>query len=297
MLTSFVSLFPISVAQGLIYGLIALGIMIPFRLLNLPDLSCEGTFPLGGCVCAACISAGMSPILATLLGVLAGMLGGMATALLHLKLRIHSLLAGILVLTMLWSVNLRIMGRSNLSIFGDPTVFDLINPRIAESAALQIIFFGALTLLLIGLLFWFMGTELGLGLRGVGTNITFAAALGLNVSSYQRAGLAIANAISALAGALVAQIQGYADVSMGFGVLINGLAGVIIGEAILGRARLLRQIAAPCFGALIYYQLVSLALSSGLQPSDLRLATGLFVVATLAVPMLLGRRRAAGDAI
>jgi putative ABC transport system permease protein len=288
MLTSFVSLFPISVAQGLIYGLIALGIMIPFRLLNLPDLSCEGTFPLGGCVCAACISAGMSPILATLLGVLAGMLGGMATALLHLKLRIHSLLAGILVLTMLWSVNLRIMGRSNLSIFGDPTVFDLINPRIAESAALQIIFFGALTLLLIGLLFWFMGTELGLGLRGVGTNITFAAALGLNVSSYTIAGLA---------GALVAQIQGYADVSMGFGVLINGLAGVIIGEAILGRARLLRQIAAPCFGALIYYQLVSLALSSGLQPSDLRLATGLFVVATLAVPMLLGRRRAAGDAI
>jgi putative ABC transport system permease protein len=230
----------------------------------------------------------MSPILATLLGVLAGMLGGMATALLHLKLRIHSLLAGILVLTMLWSVNLRIMGRSNLSIFGDPTVFDLINPRIAESAALQIIFFGALTLLLIGLLFWFMGTELGLGLRGGGEgDIGADAALGLNVSSYTIAGLAIANAISALAGALVAQIQGYADVSMGFGVLINGLAGVIIGEAILGRARLLRQIAAPCFGALIYY----------LQPSDLRLATGLFVVATLAVPMLLGRRRAAGDAI
>lgn len=297
MIASFISLFPISVAQALIYGLVAVGIMIPFRLLNLPDLSCEGSFPLGGCVCAACIAAGWPPLLATLAGVASGALAGMATAALHLRLQIHSLLAGILVVTMLWSVNLRILGKSNLAIFGTPTVFEQIDERITQSPGLQIAFFGVLMLALLSLLFWFTGTQIGLGLRGVGTNGTLAAALGLNVASYTVAGLAIANAVTGLAGSLVAQLQGYADVSMGFGVLVNGLAGLILGETIIGRTSLLRQIAAPAIGALVYYQLVSIGLALGLQPSDLRLATGLFVIATLAVPMLAGRGRAAGEAL
>jgi putative ABC transport system permease protein len=296
-LSSYVGLFPISVAQGLIYGLIAVGIMIPFRMLNLADLSCEGTFPLGACVCAALLTVGVPPVAATLAGAAAGALAGSVTALLHLRLRIHPLLAGILVLTMLWSVNLRIMGRSNLAIFGTATVFDEISATLTQRVGPQIVFFGALMAAILLLLRWFMATELGLGMRGVGANKVFAAALGLNVGLFTVAGLAIGNAITGLAGALVAQLQGYADVSMGFGVLINGLAGVIIGETLLGRARLGRQIAAPCVGALVYYQLAALGLAMGLQPADLRLATGLFVVATLAVPMLAGRGRREGEAL
>jgi putative ABC transport system permease protein len=295
-LASFVQLFPITLAQSLIYGLVALGIMLPFRLLNLPDLSSEGTFPFGACVCASLIALGVSPIIATLAAIAAGALAGICTATIHLRLRVHSLLAGILVLTMLWSLNLRIMGKSNLPIFGSTTIFDLISPRIVQSVPLQIAFFGAIIVVVVIGLLWFLRTELGLGLRGVGNNLTLAPALGLGVAGYTTAGLAIANALSALAGSLVAQLQGYADVAMGFGVLVNGLAAVIIGEAIIGTTTLWRQIVAPVAGAFVYYQLVSLGLAIGLQPSDLRLATGLFVIATLAIPILAGRSRLAGGA-
>jgi putative ABC transport system permease protein len=296
-LASFVQLFPITLAQSLIYGLVALGIMLPFRLLNLPDLSSEGTFPFGACVCAALLALGASPVLATLAAVAAGALAGACTATIHLRLRVHSLLAGILVLTMLWSLNLRIMGKSNLPIFGSATIFDLISPRIVQSVALQIAVFGAIVAIIVVVLLWFLRTELGLGLRGVGDNLALAPALGLGVTFYTTAGMAIANALTALAGALVAQLQGYADVAMGFGILVNGLAAVIIGEAIIGTARLWRRIAAPVVGAFVYYQLVSLGLAIGLQPSDLRLATGLFVIATLAIPILAGRSRASGGAL
>ncbi|MGE4338030.1 MAG: ABC transporter permease [Pigmentiphaga sp.] len=289
-LNMFWNLVPVTLVQGLIYSLIALAIMIPFRVLSVPDLSSEGVFPLGAAVAAALITLGLHPLLATLAAVAAGFLAGMVTALIHLKFKVHSLLAGILTVTMLWSVNLRILGKPNAPLFGFETVYDWISPAILASLGAQILFFGVLMIVLVLLLWWLLQTDLGLGLRGIGANPQLAPALGVNLVAYTAGGLGLASAISGLAGALMAQSQGYADVGMGIGMLVNGLASVIIGEAITGRKTLLRQLAAPVVGAVVYYQLSSLALALGLHPSDLKLVTGLFVLLTIGWPFLIGRK-------
>lgn len=286
----FWNLVPVTLVQGLIYSMIALAIMIPFRILSVPDLSSEGVFPLGATVAAALISAGFHPLLATLAAMAAGFLAGMATALIHLKFKVHSLLAGILTVTMLWSINLRILGKPNSPIFGLDTIYDWIHPSLLASLEAQILFFGVVMVVLVLLLWWLLQTDLGLGLRGIGANPYLAPALGVGLVAYTAGGLGLASAISGLAGALMAQSQGYADVGMGVGMLVNGLASVIIGEAITGRRTLLRQLAAPVVGAIVYYQLSSLALALGLHPSDLKLVTGLFVLLTIGWPFLVGRK-------
>lgn len=286
----FWNLVPVTLVQGLIYALIALAIMIPFRVLSVPDLSSEGVFPLGACVAVALIAAGCNPVLATLAAMAAGFLAGMATALIHLKFKVHSLLAGILTVTMLWSVNLRILGKPNAPLFGFDTIYDWISGQILSNIAIQILFFAVLAVALLFFLWWLLQTDLGLGLRGIGANPHLAPALGVSLVAYTTGGLGLASSISGLAGALMAQLQGYADVGMGVGMLVNGLASVIIGEAITGRSSLLRQIAAPIVGAVVYYQLSSLALALGLNPSDLKLVTGLFVLATIGWPYLVGRK-------
>jgi len=289
-LALFWNLVPVTLVQGLIYSLIALAIMIPFRILSVPDLSSEGVFPLGAAVATAFITWGVHPLLATLAAVAAGFLAGMTTALIHLKFKVHSLLAGILTVTMLWSVNLRILDKPNLPLFGFETFYDWIDAAIVSSLGLQIMLFGVLVLVLILGLWWMLQTDMGLGLRGIGANPHLAPALGVSLVAYTAGGLGLASSISGLAGALMAQLQGYADVGMGLGMLVNGLASLIIGEAVMGRGTLLRQIAAPVVGALIYYQLSSLALALGLDPSDLKLVTGLFVLFTIGWPYLFGRK-------
>ncbi len=289
-LTLFWNLVPVTLVQGLIYSLIALAIMIPFRVLSVPDLSSEGVFPLGAAVTAALLTVGAHPLVATLASVAAGFLAGMATALIHLKFKVHSLLAGILTVTMLWSVNLRILGKPNAPLFGFETLYDWVSRAIFPSLALQILFFGVLAVTLILALWWLLQTDLGLGLRGIGANPHLAPALGVSLVAYTAGGLGLASGISGLAGSLMAQLQGYADVGMGVGMLVNGLASVIIGEAITGRGTLLRQISAPVVGAVVYYQLSSLALALGLNPSDLKLVTGLFVLLTIGWPYLVGRK-------
>jgi len=289
-LSVFWSLVPITLVQGLIYALIAMAVMIPFRVLSVPDLSSEGVFPLGAAVATALIVLGVHPFAATLTAVVAGFLAGAATALIHLKFKVHSLLAGILTITMLWSVNLNILGRPNTALFGFDTVFDWMHPALANSLLAQLLFFGALAAALMLALWWLLQTNLGLGLRGMGANAHLAPALGVGLVSYTAGGLGLASAISGLAGALMAQMQGYADVGMGVGMLVNGLASVIIGEAITGRQTLLRQVSAPIVGAIVYYQLSSLALAMGLNPSNLKLVTGLFVLLTIGWPYLIGRK-------
>ncbi len=261
-LQTWLNLVPITLVQGLLYAFVAVGVMIPFRILGLPDLSSEGVLPLGGSVTAALLVAGWHPLFATAAAVACGFVAGALTAGIHLKFRVHSLLAGILTITMLWSVNLRVMGKPNTSVFGLSNLFDWMSPAIMESLPLQAGLFGLLLVALVALLYWGLHTDAGLGL---------------------------ANAVTALAGALLVQNQGYADVGMGFGMLVNGLASVIIGEALTGRRTLLAQVAAPVVGALVYYQLSSLALALGLAPSDLKLATALFVLATIGWPLLRGR--------
>lgn len=286
----FWNLVPVTLVQGLVYSLIALAIMIPFRVLSVPDLSAEGVFPLGAAVAVALITVGYPAWLATLAAIVAGFLAGMTTALIHLKFKVHSLLAGILTVTMLWSVNLRILGKPNAPVFGYENLYDWISPEIMQSLGLQLVFFVGLALILIFFLWWLLQTDVGLGLRGIGANPQLAPALGVSLVWYTAGGLGLASAISGLGGALMAQLQGYADVGMGVGMLVNGLAAVIIGEAITGRRTLLRQITAAVVGAVVYYLLSSLVLAMGLNPSDLKLVTGLFVLFTIGWPYLVGRK-------
>jgi putative ABC transport system permease protein len=187
---------------------------------------------------------------------------------------------------MLWSVNLRVMGKSNVPLFSLPNAFDLAWPKFTASHGAQIAFWVALSLLLLAAMRWFLRTEVGLMVRAVGSNDVMARANGVHVARVTLLGVAAANAFSAFAGASLAQIQGYADVAMGFGILINGLAALIIGEAITGRHTVFRQLLAPFVGAVVYYLVVALGLAAGVHPSDLKLVTGLFVLATLGLPAI-----------
>ena len=288
-LSSFWGLVPVTLVQSLLYAFIALGVMIPFRLLSFPDLTCEGSFPLGGCVCAAFLVAGAHPLTATAAAIAAGAAAGACTAFIHLRFRINSLLAGILLMTILYSVNLRVLGRANVALLSNETLLSMISPELNSHVPYQLLAFVLVVGVVLALLFWFLRTEAGLSLRAVGSNPELAPALRINPWAWIVAGLALANGLSAFAGAFAVQLQGFADVQMGFGVLINGLAALIIGETFLGRATVARQLAAPVLGSVVYYQLISLGLALGLKPADLKLATGLFVLVTLALPALRGR--------
>jgi putative tryptophan/tyrosine transport system permease protein len=294
MIGVFLNLVPVTLVQSLVYSLVAIAIMIPFRTLSLPDLTVEGSFPLGGCVAAALVTSGLNPWAGTVLAVAAGVMAGAATALIHLRLRIPSLLAGILVATMIWSVDLRAMGMPNRSVAPELSIYDAIAPDILLSNWLQVALFAALVAAVVLVLIGFYRTEMGLSLRCVGANARLSPALGISSSGYVVLGFGLANGLAALGGALVVQQQGYADVTMGFGILVNALAALIIGEAIVGQASIERQIVAPVVGSIVYYQLVSLGLATGLHPSDLKFLTGAFVLVTLGLPLLTGRVRLAG---
>lgn len=283
---SFWNLVPVTLVQGFLYSFIALGVMIPFRLLSFPDLTSEGSFPLGGCLCATLLLAGVNPVVATLLAMAGGMAAGAATAFIHLRFRINTLLSGILVMTILYSVNLRILGRANVALLSNETVLSVISTELVTNVNWQVVAVGVLVLVVLALLYWFLRTESGLSLRAVGVNQTLVPSLRINPFVWIIAGLALANGLSGLAGAVVVQLQGFADVQMGFGALITGLAALIIGETLIGRDTVARQIAAPVLGSLVYYQLISLGLALGLRPADLKLATGVFVLLTLALPAL-----------
>ncbi|OBQ75251.1 ABC transporter permease [Mesorhizobium erdmanii] len=292
-LTSFVAIIPVTLAQSLILAFVVLGIMIPFRMLNFPDLTSEGAFPLGGCVCGVLLAAGASPLVAIMVAFAVGFAAGCCTAFIHLRFRIHTLLAGILMMTMLYSINLRIMGKSNLSVFGSPAVFDWVPFTRPGFPASKIVVAGLLALVVFLALYMFFRTEKGTAVRAVGANPDMAEAQGINVWAATIGGVGLASAFSASSGALMVQSQGFADVNMGLGILINGLAALMIGEAVVGKQTVWRQLLAPFAGAIIYYQLVSFCLAAGMPPPDLKLATGLFVLAMLALPSL---KRSRGSA-
>jgi putative ABC transport system permease protein len=255
-------------------------------MLSFPDLTSEGAFPLGGCVCGVVLASGASPLTAIAAALAAGFAAGCCTAFIHLRFRIHTLLAGILILTMLYSVNLRIMGRSNLSVFGNATVFDWVPGLQAGFPASKILVAGIISVAVLILLCLYFKTEKGTAVRAVGANPDMAEAQGINVWAATIGGIGLAGAFSAGSGALMVQSQGFADVNMGLGILINGLAALMIGEAITGKQTVLRQLLAPFVGAIVYYQLVSLCLAAGMPPPDLKLATGMFVLIMLALPSL-----------
>ncbi|WP_144638291.1 ABC transporter permease [Bordetella genomosp. 13] len=280
---------------GLVFALVALGVLISFRLLRFPDLTVDGSFPLGGAVCATLISAGYDPYTSTIAATIAGACAGLITGWLHVRLRIMDLLASILMMIALYSVNLRIMGKPNVPLITEPTVFTLLQPEwLSDYVARPVILLFVVIIAKL-LLDWFFGTQTGLAMRATGSNGRMARAQGVNTGGMILGGMALSNALVGLAGALFAQTQGGADISMGIGTIVIGLAAVIVGESILPSRRLVMATLAVIIGAIVYRFFIALALNSdfiGLQAQDLNLVTAVLVTIALVIPML--KRRLAG---
>jgi putative tryptophan/tyrosine transport system permease protein len=297
---------------GVILALLALGVLISFRIFSFPDLTAEGSVTLGAAVAAAMIVAGYNPVIATVAAAGAGALAGATTGILHTRFRINGLLAGILVMTALYSINLHVMGRSNLPLMSTETFATwaaALGERLSggtesvqilgrEANVTDLTSLGASTVLVVAvcaLLFAFFRTQPGTAMRATGDNPQMIRALGVSDGNMITAGLALSNALVALAGALLAQYQGFADVQMGIGMLVWGLASVIIGEALIGTGRLGHLIAGAVLGSVLFRLLVAVALRWGLDPNDLKLITAGFVLLALIFPGALAnlRRRAA----
>ncbi|MCX5879829.1 MAG: ABC transporter permease [Deltaproteobacteria bacterium] len=285
-LSGFLRTIPISLEQGLAYGLVALGIVITFRILSFPDLTVDGSFPLGAAVVARFITEGVSPVYGIFLAIAAGFVAGCCTGVLYTKLKINSLLAGILMMTVLYSFNLRIMGKSNIQLltvdtFLTPLENLPVNRFIPIIAFFFVISFGVKILTDL-----FMHTQLGFAMRATGDNEQMIRALGVNTDNTTILGLGISNAFVALSGALVAQDQGFADVGMGIGMIVAGLASIIIGEALMGKHTVQRMTLAALIGSILYKEIISIGLRLGLAPTDLKLATGIMVILALGIPAL-----------
>ncbi len=280
--------------SGLIYGLVALGVLISFRTLDFPDLTADGSFPLGGAVAGISIVAGVNPWMACLFGMLAGSVAGIVTAWLHVKLGILQLLASILVMVALYSVNLRIMGAPNLPLLGETTVFSSLVTD-GNGYWMRCLIIGVVVIVAKLLLDWFYSTETGLSMRATGSNLRMAQAQGINTSWMTIIGMAVSNGLIALAGALFVQTQGGADISIGIGTIVIGLAAVIIGETIIPAKRIWLITLAVIIGAVLYKLFIQVALSSdtlrsiGFGPQDLNLITALLVVIALVLPKARGK--------
>lgn len=272
---------------GLIFGLVALGVFLSFRIINFPDLTVDGSFPLGGAVAAALIVAGWNPFAATAMAIVAGGLAGYLTAWLNVRLRIMQLLASILVMIALYSINLRVMGKPNVALISEPTVFSLLAfADLPEFWLKPLILLGIVALAKIALDLFF-ASETGLAMRATGGNPRMARAQGISTDRLTLWGLALSNALVALAGALFVQTQGGADISMGVGTIVIGLAAVIIGETLLPARSLVLTTLACVLGAVLYRFFIATALNTdfmGLKAQDLNLVTAVLVALALLVP-------------
>ena len=277
--------------QGLSYALVALGIALTFRVLAFPDLTVDGSFPLGGAVAARLIVAGVDPAVASIAAIGSGFIAGCLTGLLNTRLKINSLLSGILMMTILYSVNLRIMGRANTPMLTTPTVFSAMESWEMSRDIPVIIFFLIVALACKFLTDLFLRTEYGLALRATGDNEQMIRSLGVNTDTATVLGLGLSNALVALAGALISQDQGFADVQMGIGMIVAGLASIIIGEALVKPRTVHRLTMAALVGSVLYRFIIALGMRLGLAPTDLKLATGLMVVLALGIPALRGGRQ------
>ena len=292
---------------GLLLSLLALGVFISFRIFDFPDITADGSITLGAAVTAVLIVAGVHPILASAAAFLAGAVAGMTTGVLHTRFRIHGLLSGILVMTALYSVNLHVMGKSNVALLSERTL-----ATMAESVALAAI--GSplvnvagwsvssrdLAVLVLALavavmtgtvLYLFLRTNIGTAMQAAGDNPQMIRALGVNVDNMIVLGLGLSNGLIALSGGLLTQYQGFADVQMGIGMVVWGLASIIIGEALVGVRAIGYVIVGGIMGSVLFRLLVALALRGGLDPNDLKLITAVFVFLALIFPSLLKRIR------
>ena len=286
-----------AVSQGVLWGIMALGIYLTYRILDVADLTVDGSFALGGCTCAALVTAGMNPWLSLVVAVAAGMIAGFVTGMLHTKCAIPAILAGILTQIGLYSINLRIMGRSNTPLLKTPTIFKSLASMTGLAQNWVSMIVGAIfVIVLIAVLYWFFGTEIGSAIRATGNNENMVRSLGMNTNTHKVMGLALSNGLVALSGALVTQSQGYADVKQGTGAIVIGLASIIIGEVIFGKKTSFgTKLASVVIGSIIYRIIVAVVLQMGLNPDDLKLLTALLVAAALTVPVILDKRRQAAS--
>ncbi len=283
-----------AIEQGLVYGIMALGVYLTFRILDFPDLTVDGSLPLGAAISAVAITNGINPYLSLLLACMGGMLAGTVTAVLNTKFNILHLLASILTMIALYSINIRIMSGPNISLLGAKTVFDPVIALGVPAHYASLVVFALFALLVLSFLIWFFTTELGQAMLATGDNPKMITSLGVNTHLMIILGVAMSNGLVALSGALIAQNQGAADVGMGIGTIVAGLASVIIGETVFGNLTIVRACIAALLGSIVYR--LSIALALGLEiggfsfnPSDLNLITALLVVTALTAPDLKKR--------
>ena len=303
-LLSFLNSMPGALGQGLIWGVMAIGVYITYRILDVADLTVDGSLATGGAMCALGITLGWNPWVALAAAILAGMLAGLITGLLHTLCGIPAILSGILTQLALYSINLRIMAvgsglttKATLSVSVDKYPLMLSSRYIRDlSAANPFILLVPLVLIVIMLLYWFFGTELGSSLRATGANQSMARAQGINTSWTKVLGLVVSNGLVAFSGALLSQYQGSATVDMGRGAIVIGLAVVIIGEVLLGKVfrNFALKLLSAVIGAIIYYIVITLVLRLGLETTDLKLLTALVVAVFLTIPHWKGKFAKAG---
>ena len=276
-----------TVSQGLLWAIMALGVFLTFRVLDIADLSVEGTFPLGAAVAATLIDAGHSVWFAMLIALIAGCIGGTVTALLTTKLKIPALLSGILTMIGLYSVNLMIMGKANVPLLRAETVFTLTENLFGVSSVVATLIVGLVATVIVGaIMYWFFGTVLGTAIRATGCNPQMARAQGINTNVMVILGLLISNGLVALSGALVAQSNGFADVGMGTGTIVIGLASVIIGEGLFGTRSFKNWLISVVLGSVVYRAVIAIVLELGMPPNDLKLFTAVLVAIALSLPLI-----------
>lgn len=287
MINSLINALPGSVAQGMIWGILAIGVYITFKVLDYADLTVDGSLATGGAVAVMCIINGTNPYVALVMAFAAGMAAGLVTGIFHTVFGIPPILSGILTQLGLYSVNMRILGKSNQAVSVDQYEL-IVSLRYIQEACITAAVF---CLVIILLLYWFFGTELGAAVRATGCNESMARAQGINTSGQKVLGLVLSNGMVGVAGALYAQYQGSADVNMGRGAIVIGLAAVIIGEVIFGKIfhNFALRMAASVVGAIIYFIVIAVVLQLGLSTNDLKLFSALIVALFLALPYLKSR--------
>lgn len=276
-------MFQATIEQSLIFAIMVLGVYISFKILNFPDMTVDGSFPLGAAISAKLLTLGVNPYLTLIVALICGALAGGITGLIHVKLKVQDLLAGILTMTALYSINLRIMGKSNIPLFEEENIFNT-----DYSIIITIII-----LILISKLFldYLLKTKFGFALKALGDNENLVVSLGLNEKKYKVYGLIIANAFVAFSGAILSQYQGFADIGMGTGTIVIGLASIIIGDTIFGKTRKISGTSVVIIGSILYRAVLALTLSLGMDASDLKLITTIIVLIILWLQKLKNKRR------
>lgn len=294
-ISSLLSAVPGALSQGVLWGVMVLGVYITFRLLDIADMTCDGSFSLGGCVCAVLIvNFNVNPAIAILVSIIAGSLAGCVTGLLHTVFEIPAILAGILTQYSLWSINLRIMGgKSNIPLLKSKTIFSgLVELTGLRNSHVALIIGIVIAIAVVMILYWFFGTELGASLRATGNNEHMIRALGVDIKKTKLLALMIANALVAFAGALVCQSQKYADINMGTGAIVIGLASIVIGEVLFGRFKsFYMKLTSAIVGCCTYFLIRAIVLWLGLDPNDMKLLSAVIVALALATPVAMAKYR------